>query len=60
MVAKKKIENWLYWIVVDAAAAYMYFYKELYLTSLLFVLYVILVIFGFYEWKRLYKAQEAS
>lgn len=60
MVAKKKIENWLYWIIVDSAAAYMYFYKELYLTSLLFVLYVILVIFGYYEWKRLYKVQQAS
>lgn len=52
MVARKKIENWLYWIVVDGVAVYMYWSKALYLTALLFVAYVIIVIIGYFEWKK--------
>ena len=52
LVTKKYIENWLYWIVVDGAGVYLYFTKEFYLTALLFVAYVIIVIFGFFNWKQ--------
>lgn len=52
LVTKKYIENWLYWIVVDGAGIYLYFTKEFYLTSLLFVAYVIIVIVGFFNWKK--------
>jgi nicotinamide mononucleotide transporter len=53
MVVKKYLENWLFWIVIDAVAAGMYFYKELYLTALLFILYTIIAINGFFKWKKL-------
>lgn len=53
MVARKKIENWLYWIVVDGVGVYIYWSRGLYLTSLLFLAYVIIVIFGYFEWKRI-------
>jgi nicotinamide mononucleotide transporter len=53
MVVKKYLENWLFWIVIDAVAAGMYFYKELYLTALLFILYTIIAINGYFKWKRL-------
>jgi len=52
MVVKRYLENWLIWIVVDFVAAGMYYYKELYLTSLLFAIYTIVAIFGFFKWKK--------
>jgi nicotinamide mononucleotide transporter len=52
LVTKKYIDNWLYWIVVDGAGIYLYFNRELYLTALLFIAYVIIVIFGFFNWRE--------
>ncbi len=52
MLAKKKIENWLVWIVVDAFAAGFYFSKELYPTAILFVIYTIMAVVGYRQWKR--------
>lgn len=52
MVVKKWIENWLIWVVVDAVAAGMYWHKELYLTSLLFIVYTIISVVGYQKWKN--------
>ncbi|QIL91696.1 nicotinamide riboside transporter PnuC [Microbulbifer sp. SH-1] len=60
MVTRKVLENWLYWIVIDGAAIYLYIDRELYLTALLFVLYVILVIIGFFQWYALYQQQNLT
>lgn len=60
MVTKKYIENWLYWIAVDGAGIYLYWNRELYLTSLLFVAYVIIVIIGYLKWKEQLKKQEGE
>nr|WP_010132467.1 nicotinamide riboside transporter PnuC [Microbulbifer agarilyticus] len=60
MVTRKVLENWLYWIVIDGAAIYLYIDREMYLTALLFVLYVILVIIGFFQWYTLYQRQNSS
>ncbi|MCW8126933.1 nicotinamide riboside transporter PnuC [Microbulbifer halophilus] len=57
MVTRKVLENWLYWVVVDGAAIYLYIDRELYLTAVLFVLYVIIVIIGFFNWLALYRQQ---
>ncbi len=59
LVTRKILENWLYWIVVDGVAAYQYFYKELYLTSMLFMLYVVIVVFGYVKWRGIYAKQHA-
>ena len=53
MVVKKRLENWLIWIVVDLVASGMYFYKELYFTALLFFTYTIIAIVGYFKWKKL-------
>lgn len=58
MVARKVLENWLYWIVVDGAAALMYIDRGLYLTALLMVIYVIMVIIGWFNWLPQYRAQQ--
>ena len=52
MVAKKILENWLYWIVIDSAAIYLYLEKGLYLTALLFVAYVLIALVGYLAWYR--------
>jgi nicotinamide mononucleotide transporter len=57
MVVRKVLENWLYWIVIDSIAAVVYFQQELYLTAGLFALYVVIVIFGYFKWLKLYRAQ---
>ena len=60
MVAKKVLENWLYWIVIDGVAIFLYTDRELYLTALLMVIYVVLVIIGWFKWLPLYKQQQSQ
>jgi nicotinamide mononucleotide transporter len=55
MVTKKILENWLYWIIIDSVGIYLYFQRELYLTSILFIIYIIIALFGFVQWYRAYK-----
>ncbi len=60
MVARKVLENWLYWIVIDAASVYLYASRDLYLTALLFILYTIIAAAGFWRWYRQYSTQTAG
>jgi len=55
MVANKILENWLYWLVIDTVAIYLYVDRELYLTALLMIIYVVLAIFGFKMWLKTYR-----
>jgi nicotinamide mononucleotide transporter len=50
MVVKKILGNWLYWVVIDMASVYLYFSRDLHLTSLLFIAYTIIAIFGYFSW----------
>ena len=52
MIAKKKIENWMLWIIVDIFYIPLYIYKGLPLTAVLYFLFLILAIKGLQEWKR--------
>lgn len=51
LVAKKVLENWLYWVVIDVVSIYLYLSKGLMMTSLLFVLYVGLAVAGYFVWR---------
>jgi nicotinamide mononucleotide transporter len=51
MVARKILENWLYWIAIDLAGMGIYWYKDLFLTSLLFLAYAIIAVYGFFRWR---------
>ncbi len=57
MVARKILENWIYWLVIDSVSIYLYIQKELYLTALLFIVYIILCFIGYYQWHKKYKAE---
>ena len=53
MLAKKKIENWLVWIVANSVSMSLYIYKEdLLETVLLTAVYAILSIVGYFQWKK--------
>ncbi|MHC2990675.1 aminotransferase [Pontibacter sp. HJ8] len=52
MMAKKQLENWIVWVVVDVVYVGVYIYKELYLTTFLYVVFLVLAIMGYFEWKR--------
>jgi len=60
MVARRVIENWLYWIVVDAVAAWLYFSQGLLLTTLLFIIYLGIVVRGYFVWRSEQAAQRAA
>jgi len=57
LMAKKIIQNWLYWIVIDAAAVVLYVETAYYATAALFVLNTILAVAGYISWVKLYKQQ---
>jgi nicotinamide mononucleotide transporter len=59
MVARKILENWLYWLVIDGITLYIYWQRSLYLYAALFVVYLVLVVVGFYRWRRDWRAQAA-
>jgi nicotinamide mononucleotide transporter len=52
MVARKILENWLYWFVIDSVSIYLYVNRELYLTALLFAGYLVLIVIGYLSWRR--------
>ena len=60
MVARRIIENWLYWIVVDGAAAWLYFSQGLLATTLLFIIYLGIVVRGYIVWRREQALQRAA
>lgn len=52
MVARKILENWLYWFALDSLSVYVYLQRGLWLTAALFVLYLVLIVVGFRAWRR--------
>ena len=57
MVARKVLENWIYWFVIDAISIGLYIDRELYFTAILFAVYLVMVIIGGLAWYRTWKAQ---
>ena len=53
MLARKYVEQWLVWIVVDIVSAYLYAYKGLYFYCGLYSLYVVVAVLGYYKWKAM-------
>ena len=52
LVAEKIIENWLYWIVIDVLSIFVNFHKGLYLFAILFFIYTIVAVIGYFNWKK--------
>ena len=52
LVAKKILENWFYWFVIDFVSVFLFISRELYPTALLFGVYLVLVVFGYRAWSK--------
>ena len=60
LVARKVLENWWYWLAIDIVSVFIYWSRGLELTSLLFVVYVIMIPFGLVAWTRSLRTQELT
>jgi nicotinamide mononucleotide transporter len=52
LMALKKIENWIFWIVGDVISIPLYFHKGLVLTSFQFTVFLVIAILGYLEWRK--------
>ncbi len=52
LMAKKKLENWVYWIIGDIISVPLYWYKGLIFTSLQYFLFTIVAVYGYIAWKK--------
>ncbi|MDB2534909.1 MAG: nicotinamide riboside transporter PnuC [Gammaproteobacteria bacterium] len=53
MVAKKLLENWIYWFVIDSISVFLFYSRGLFLTSMLFLFYLIIIYFGYKSWTQI-------
>jgi nicotinamide mononucleotide transporter len=53
----RKLESWLVWMVADVIYIYFFFINSLYLSSGLYFIFLILSIYGYYNWKKQLKKQ---
>ncbi len=52
LMAKRKIEHWIFWIIGDIVSIPLYFSKGLTFTSLQYVIFTIIAFYGYFEWKK--------
>lgn len=60
MLAKKYVEQWIAWIVVDAVSAGLYVYKDLYFTAVLYALYAVIAVWGYFKWIKIMKGEDKN
>lgn len=60
LVAQKVLENWLYWIVIDTVSIYLYIEKGLIPTTVLFIINVIIAVYGYFKWQSIYRQSKAK
>jgi nicotinamide mononucleotide transporter len=58
-LARKYLEQWLIWIIVDIVTCLLYFYKDIPFKASLYGLYVVIAVMGYFKWKRMMKSQQA-
>ena len=58
LMAIKKVENWIFWILGDVISVPLYFYKGLVFTSLQFFIFLILAVMGYIEWRKLAQKEQ--
>lgn len=56
LLSRKKLENWYFWIAVDVVAIGVYFAKDLYLTGVLYIAFLIMATVGLLRWRSSFAA----
>lgn len=59
MVARKILENWIYWFLIDAVSIGLYLGRELYFTAGLFAVYLVMIVIGYRSWRASMREQAA-
>lgn len=57
MVAKRILENWIYWICIDALTIYLYLSRDLHIYALLSLAFTFMAVYGFFKWKNDFQNQ---
>ena len=57
LMARRKVENWIFWIIGDIISIPLYFYKGLAITTIQYFIFTIIAIMGYISWKKIYKAK---
>lgn len=52
MLARKILEQWLFWIVIDAVSIFLYLWQGLYVTTVLFLVFIIMAVAGYWQWRK--------
>ncbi|MDA9834489.1 nicotinamide riboside transporter PnuC [Gammaproteobacteria bacterium] len=58
MVAKKLLENWIYWFVIDATSIFLFIERGLWLSAVLFATYLVIIFFGYQSWNKVRGGQK--
>ena len=53
LMARRKIESWIFWIIGDLITVPLYFYKGLTISSLQYIIFTVLAILGYISWKKI-------
>lgn len=53
LMAKRKVESWIFWIIGDLITVPLYFYKGLTISSLQYIIFLILAVLGYISWKKI-------
>jgi nicotinamide mononucleotide transporter len=59
MVAKKLLENWIYWLVIDSVSIFLFISRDLFPTAFLFGIYIIIIIYGYRLWSKKFQENNA-
>jgi nicotinamide mononucleotide transporter len=60
LMARKVLENWLYWIVIDSAAIALYWQTGYYVTIIMFSVYLGLAVYGYFNWQTLKRSEKPA
>lgn len=57
MTAKRLLENWIYWIIIDFVSIFLYAGRGGYFFALLFLAYTLIAVYGFFNWRKQFRIQ---
>lgn len=60
LLAKRKVEHWIFLIIGDIISVPLYYYKGYTITSMLYIAYTIIAVFGYLEWKKIWNKENQT
>ncbi len=57
--SKKYIDNWIMWMIIDSLYVFLYVHKNIYFAATTTVIYLIVAVYGYKHWKKLYSKQKS-